>query len=154
MLIIDLYMLWSVTLQCPFYQILLKIRHNNLTFMFKTPNMCMFGWATPLFLFICWSLHLSFRQTCQSPRLILLPHVVFLWQGVNSMFQVFLTGNNSEYFTISPTAVQGRADIRVRVALPLDYETIQSYSFSVSLIVFDVFLVGILITMKWRLLLE
>uniref|UniRef100_A0A3Q2DLG3 Cadherin-23 n=1 Tax=Cyprinodon variegatus TaxID=28743 RepID=A0A3Q2DLG3_CYPVA len=53
-------------------------------------------------------------------------------EGVNSMFQVFLTGNNSEYFTISPTAVQGRADIRVRVALPLDYEQIRSYSFSVS----------------------
>lgn len=48
------------------------------------------------------------------------------------MFQVFLTGNNSEYFTISPTAVQGRADIRMRVAKPLDYELIRSYSFSVS----------------------
>lgn len=55
-----------------------------------------------------------------------------LLQGANSMFQVFLTGNNSEYFTISPTAVQGRADIRVRVALPLDFERIRSYSFSVS----------------------
>ncbi|KAK2824047.1 hypothetical protein Q5P01_021222 [Channa striata] len=51
-------------------------------------------------------------------------------EGVNSMFQVFLTGNNSEYFTISPTAVQGRADIRMRVAMPLDYEEIRSYSFS------------------------
>uniref|UniRef100_A0AAV2JQ63 Cadherin domain-containing protein n=1 Tax=Knipowitschia caucasica TaxID=637954 RepID=A0AAV2JQ63_KNICA len=51
-------------------------------------------------------------------------------EGVNSMFQVFLTGNNSEYFTISPTAVQGRADIRMRVAKPLDYETIRSFSFS------------------------
>uniref|UniRef100_A0A3B4TJP7 Cadherin-23 n=1 Tax=Seriola dumerili TaxID=41447 RepID=A0A3B4TJP7_SERDU len=51
-------------------------------------------------------------------------------EGVNSMFQVFLTGNNSEYFTISPTAVQGRADIRMRVAMPLDYEQIRSYSFS------------------------
>lgn len=49
------------------------------------------------------------------------------------MFQVFLTGNNSDYFTISPTAVQGRADIRMRVAIPLDYEEIRSYSFSVSL---------------------
>lgn len=48
------------------------------------------------------------------------------------MFQVFLRGNNSDYFTISPTAVQGRADIRVRVALPLDFENIRSYSFSVS----------------------
>lgn len=48
------------------------------------------------------------------------------------MFQVFLTGNNSEYFTISPTAVQGRADIRVRVAKQLDYETIRGFSFSVS----------------------
>jgi len=48
------------------------------------------------------------------------------------MFQVVLRGNHSEYFTISPTAVQGRADIRVRVALPLDYENIRSYSFSVS----------------------
>ncbi|XP_056903807.1 cadherin-23 [Takifugu flavidus] len=51
-------------------------------------------------------------------------------EGVNSMFQVFLTGNNSEYFTLSPTAVQGRADIRMRVAMPLDYEHIRSYSFS------------------------
>ncbi|TKS85340.1 Cadherin-23 Otocadherin [Collichthys lucidus] len=51
-------------------------------------------------------------------------------EGVNSMFQVFLTGNNSEYFTISPTAVQGRADIRMRVAMPLDFENIRSYSFS------------------------
>ncbi|XP_060897001.1 cadherin-23-like [Labrus mixtus] len=51
-------------------------------------------------------------------------------EGVNSMFQVFLTGNNSEYFTISPTAVQGRADIRIRVATPLDFENIRSYSFS------------------------
>ncbi|GLD56116.1 cadherin-23 isoform X1, partial [Lates japonicus] len=51
-------------------------------------------------------------------------------EGVNSMFQVFLTGNNSEYFTISPTAVQGRADIRMRVAMPLDYEQIRSFSFS------------------------
>ncbi|XDV49904.1 hypothetical protein PO909_019067 [Leuciscus waleckii] len=51
-------------------------------------------------------------------------------EGVNSMFQVVLTGNNSEHFSISPTAVQGRADLRVRVAVPLDYETIRSYSFS------------------------
>ncbi|XP_056292166.1 cadherin-23-like [Pseudoliparis swirei] len=51
-------------------------------------------------------------------------------EGVNGMFQVVLRGNHSEYFTISPTAVQGRADIRVRVALPLDYENIRSYSFS------------------------
>uniref|UniRef100_A0A673BQ12 Cadherin-23 n=1 Tax=Sphaeramia orbicularis TaxID=375764 RepID=A0A673BQ12_9TELE len=51
-------------------------------------------------------------------------------EGVNSMFQVFLTGNNSEYFTISPTAVQGRADIRMRVAMPLDYEHIRSFQFS------------------------
>ncbi|CAG6017760.1 unnamed protein product, partial [Menidia menidia] len=51
-------------------------------------------------------------------------------EGVNSMFQVFLTGNNSEFFTISPTAVQGRADIRMRVAKPLDFENIRSYSFS------------------------
>ncbi|XP_035848378.1 cadherin-23 isoform X4 [Sander lucioperca] len=51
-------------------------------------------------------------------------------EGVNSMFQVFLTGNNSEYFAISPTAVQGRADIRIRVAIPLDFERIPSFSFS------------------------
>ncbi|KAL4641300.1 cadherin-23 [Arapaima gigas] len=51
-------------------------------------------------------------------------------EGPNSMFQVFLTGNNSDHFTISPTSVQGRADIRVRVAVPLDFETIRSYSFS------------------------
>ncbi|MBN3298988.1 CAD23 protein, partial [Amia calva] len=53
-------------------------------------------------------------------------------EGSNSMFQVFLTGNNSEHFTISPTSVQGRADIRVRVAVPLDFETINGYQFSVS----------------------
>ncbi|XP_019902910.3 cadherin-23 isoform X4 [Esox lucius] len=51
-------------------------------------------------------------------------------EGVNSMFQVFLTGNNSDHFTISPTAVQGRADITMRVAVPLDYETIRGYRFS------------------------
>ncbi|XP_077053022.1 cadherin-23 isoform X1 [Siphateles boraxobius] len=51
-------------------------------------------------------------------------------EGVNSMFEVVLTGNNSEHFSISPTAVQGRADLRLRVAFPLDYETIRSYSFS------------------------
>ncbi|KAJ8418083.1 hypothetical protein AAFF_G00137920 [Aldrovandia affinis] len=51
-------------------------------------------------------------------------------EGHNSMFQVFLTGNNSDHFTISPTSVQGRADIRMRVAVPLDYENIRSYSFS------------------------
>uniref|UniRef100_A0A8C5FTC8 Cadherin domain-containing protein n=1 Tax=Gadus morhua TaxID=8049 RepID=A0A8C5FTC8_GADMO len=51
-------------------------------------------------------------------------------EGVNSMFQVVLTGNNSDHFTISPTAVQGRADIRVRVAVPLDYEKLRRYSFS------------------------
>ncbi|GAA6098058.1 cadherin-23 isoform X1, partial [Tachysurus ichikawai] len=50
--------------------------------------------------------------------------------GVNSMFEVILMGNNSDHFTISPTSVQGRADIRVRVAVPLDFETIRSYSFS------------------------
>ncbi|TWW78136.1 Cadherin-23 Otocadherin [Takifugu flavidus] len=57
-------------------------------------------------------------------------NTLFIQRGVNSMFQVFLTGNNSEYFTLSPTAVQGRADIRMRVAMPLDYEHIRSYSFS------------------------
>uniref|UniRef100_A0AAR2J7Y9 Cadherin-23 n=1 Tax=Pygocentrus nattereri TaxID=42514 RepID=A0AAR2J7Y9_PYGNA len=51
-------------------------------------------------------------------------------EGVNSMFEVILIGNNSDHFTISPTSVQGRADIRVRVAVPLDFETIRSYSFS------------------------
>uniref|UniRef100_A0A8B9J6P8 Cadherin-23 n=1 Tax=Astyanax mexicanus TaxID=7994 RepID=A0A8B9J6P8_ASTMX len=51
-------------------------------------------------------------------------------EGVNSMFEVILMGNNSDHFSISPTSVQGRADIRVRVAMPLDFETIRSYSFS------------------------
>ncbi|XP_076852041.1 cadherin-23-like, partial [Brachyhypopomus gauderio] len=51
-------------------------------------------------------------------------------EGVNSMFEVVLVGNNSDHFTISPTSVQGRADIRVRVAVPLDFETIRSYVFS------------------------
>ncbi|XP_072533494.1 cadherin-23 [Salminus brasiliensis] len=51
-------------------------------------------------------------------------------EGVNSMFEVILMGNNSDHFTISPTSVQGRADIRVRVAVPLNFETIRSYSFS------------------------
>ncbi|XP_058841155.1 cadherin-23 isoform X3 [Acipenser ruthenus] len=51
-------------------------------------------------------------------------------EGPNSMFQVFLTGNNSDHFIISPTSVQGRADIRIRVAEPLDFESVSSYRFS------------------------
>ncbi|RXM29774.1 Cadherin-23 [Acipenser ruthenus] len=51
-------------------------------------------------------------------------------EGPNSMFQVFLTGNNSDHFIISPTSVQGRADIRIRVAEPLDFERVSSYRFS------------------------
>ncbi|XP_078387064.1 cadherin-23 [Cetorhinus maximus] len=48
----------------------------------------------------------------------------------NSMFDVQLVGNNSDHFTISPTSGQGRIDIRVRVAVPLDYERISHYEFS------------------------
>lgn len=40
-------------------------------------------------------------------------------------------GNNSNHFIISPTSIQGKADIRVRVAVPLDFETIPRYEFSV-----------------------
>ncbi|XP_053307224.1 cadherin-23 [Spea bombifrons] len=51
-------------------------------------------------------------------------------EGVNSAFEVYLVGNNSNHFIISPTSVQGKADIRVRVAIPLDFETIPRYEFS------------------------
>ncbi|XP_064125746.1 cadherin-23 isoform X4 [Loxodonta africana] len=50
-------------------------------------------------------------------------------RGLNSMFEVFLVGNNSHHFIISPTSVQGKADIRIRVAIPLDYETVDRYDF-------------------------
>uniref|UniRef100_A0A8C7AU01 Cadherin-23 n=1 Tax=Neovison vison TaxID=452646 RepID=A0A8C7AU01_NEOVI len=49
--------------------------------------------------------------------------------GLNSMFEVYLVGNNSQHFIISPTSVQGKADIRIRVAIPLDYETVDRYDF-------------------------
>ncbi|XP_068114336.1 cadherin-23 isoform X7 [Hyperolius riggenbachi] len=51
-------------------------------------------------------------------------------EGVNSAFDVYLVGNNSNHFIISPTSVQGKADIRVRVAVTLDFETISRYEFS------------------------
>ncbi|XP_021256319.1 cadherin-23 isoform X6 [Numida meleagris] len=51
-------------------------------------------------------------------------------EGPNSMFEVYLVGNNSNHFIISPTSIQGKADIRVRVAVPLDFETIPRYEFS------------------------
>lgn len=47
------------------------------------------------------------------------------------MFEVYLVGNNSHHFIISPTSVQGKADIRIRVAIPLDYETVERYDFDV-----------------------
>ncbi|KAI4550210.1 hypothetical protein MJT46_018936 [Ovis ammon polii x Ovis aries] len=50
-------------------------------------------------------------------------------KGLNSMFEVYLVGNNSHHFIISPTSVQGKADIRIRVAIPLDYETVDRYNF-------------------------
>ncbi|XP_058552602.1 cadherin-23 isoform X9 [Neofelis nebulosa] len=50
-------------------------------------------------------------------------------EGLNSMFEVYLVGNNSQHFIISPTSVQGKADIRIRVAIPLDYETVDRYDF-------------------------
>ncbi|ELK32395.1 Cadherin-23 [Myotis davidii] len=50
-------------------------------------------------------------------------------EGLNSMFEVYLVGNNSHHFIISPTSVQGKADIRIRVAIPLDYETVERYDF-------------------------
>lgn len=50
------------------------------------------------------------------------------------MFEVYLVGNNSHHFIISPTSVQGKADIRIRVAIPLDYETVDRYDFDVSLL--------------------
>jgi len=55
----------------------------------------------------------------------------FYCQGPNSVFEVYLVGNNSNHFIISPTSIQGKADIRVRVAVPLDFETIPRYEFSV-----------------------
>ncbi|XP_032868636.1 cadherin-23 isoform X2 [Amblyraja radiata] len=48
----------------------------------------------------------------------------------NNMFDVQLIGNNSDHFTISPTSGQGKIDIRMRVAEPLDYERIAHYQFS------------------------
>uniref|UniRef100_A0A8C5W6C9 Cadherin-23 n=1 Tax=Leptobrachium leishanense TaxID=445787 RepID=A0A8C5W6C9_9ANUR len=51
-------------------------------------------------------------------------------EGVNSAFEVYLVGNNSNHFIISPTSVQGKADIRMRVAVPLDFETTPRYQFS------------------------
>ncbi|NWX92287.1 CAD23 protein, partial [Nothoprocta pentlandii] len=51
-------------------------------------------------------------------------------EGPNSVFEVYLVGNNSDHFIISPTSIQGKADIRVRVAVPLDFETIPRYEFS------------------------
>uniref|UniRef100_A0A8C0GIV1 Cadherin domain-containing protein n=1 Tax=Chelonoidis abingdonii TaxID=106734 RepID=A0A8C0GIV1_CHEAB len=51
-------------------------------------------------------------------------------EGLNSVFEVYLVGNNSNHFIISPTSIQGKADIRVRVAVPLDFETISRYEFS------------------------
>ncbi|XP_060225471.1 cadherin-23 isoform X2 [Meriones unguiculatus] len=50
-------------------------------------------------------------------------------EGLNSMFEVYLVGNNSHHFIISPTSVQGKADVRIRVAVPLDYETVDRYDF-------------------------
>nr|XP_014343935.1 PREDICTED: cadherin-23 [Latimeria chalumnae] len=51
-------------------------------------------------------------------------------EGTNSMFEINLVGNNSNHFIISPTSVQGKADIRVRVAVPLDFEVLSHYEFS------------------------
>ncbi|KAM8924599.1 cadherin-23 [Pelodytes ibericus] len=51
-------------------------------------------------------------------------------EGVNSAFEVYLVGNNSNHFILSPTSVQAKADIRMRVAVPLDFETIPRYEFS------------------------
>lgn len=59
--------------------------------------------------------------------------LTLLFQGPNSVFEVYLVGNNSNHFIISPTSIQGKADIRVRVAVPLDFETIPRYEFSVRL---------------------
>ncbi|CAH2321279.1 cadherin-23 isoform X2 [Pelobates cultripes] len=51
-------------------------------------------------------------------------------EGLNSAFEVYMVGNNSNHFIISPTSVQGKADIRMRVAVPLDFERIPRYEFS------------------------
>uniref|UniRef100_A0A8D2KSI7 Cadherin domain-containing protein n=1 Tax=Varanus komodoensis TaxID=61221 RepID=A0A8D2KSI7_VARKO len=51
-------------------------------------------------------------------------------EGLNSVFEIYLVGNNSNHFIISPTSIQGKADIRIRVAVPLDFETIPRYEFS------------------------
>uniref|UniRef100_A0A8D0HJ96 Cadherin related 23 n=1 Tax=Sphenodon punctatus TaxID=8508 RepID=A0A8D0HJ96_SPHPU len=51
-------------------------------------------------------------------------------EGLNSIFEVYLVGNNSNHFIISPTSIKGKADIRIRVAVPLDFEMIPRYEFS------------------------
>lgn len=66
------------------------------------------------------------------PRASLTAVCLLSLQGLNSMFEVYLVGNNSHHFIISPTSVQGKADIRIRVAIPLDYETVDRYDFDVS----------------------
>lgn len=125
-----------VTLELCLYSLFLYIQYLYLVvncILFIT--ICPRSLKKPLFL--CF-IYLSFSYPFSS------------LQGVNSMFQVFLTGNNSEYFTISPTAVQGRADIRVRVALPLDYEYIRSYSFSVSFNLVKRVLTVCILTFTWE----
>ncbi|KAM3912635.1 cadherin-23 [Leptodactylus fuscus] len=80
---------------------------NSSEYMVSIPELAQLGFALPLYI-----------------------QVQDKDEGVNSAFEVYLVGNNSNHFIISPTSVQGKADIRVRVAVPLDYETIPRYDFS------------------------
>ncbi|XP_042648951.1 cadherin-23 isoform X2 [Tyto alba] len=80
---------------------------NSSEYSVAIPELAQVGFALPLFI-----------------------HVQDKDEGPNSVFEVYLVGNNSNHFIISPTSVQGKADIRIRVAVPLDFETIPRYEFS------------------------
>ncbi|NXN93926.1 CAD23 protein, partial [Rhinopomastus cyanomelas] len=80
---------------------------NSSEYSVSIPELAQVGFALPLYI-----------------------HVQDKDEGPNSIFEVYLVGNNSNHFIISPTSIQGKADIRVRVAVPLDFETIPRYEFS------------------------
>uniref|UniRef100_A0A803VY90 Cadherin-23 n=1 Tax=Ficedula albicollis TaxID=59894 RepID=A0A803VY90_FICAL len=84
---------------------------NSSEYSVAIPELAQVGFALPLFIQV---------QDKDEVRYLLPP----------SVFEVYLVGNNSHHFIISPTSIQGKADIRVRVAVPLDFETIPRYEFS------------------------
>lgn len=45
------------------------------------------------------------------------------------MFKVYLVGDDSQHSHYLPTSVQGKADIHIQVAVPLDCETMDRYDF-------------------------